>query len=96
MYVFVRTNNPRPTFHLDMTDAEKQVIRVSRRLFVQTLLDAMILCWAAALIVAVAWFLAQPWLVGHNGEALRWTVAGIIFGVGMAIGAVNFMAWLFP
>ena len=24
------------------------------------------------------------------------TVAGIVFGVGMAIGAVNFMAWLFP
>lgn len=24
------------------------------------------------------------------------TLAGIIFGVGMAIGAVNFMSWLFP
>lgn len=24
------------------------------------------------------------------------TLAGIVFGVGMAIGAVNFMAWLFP
>ena len=24
------------------------------------------------------------------------TIAGIVFGVGMAIGAVNFMAWLFP
>jgi len=23
-------------------------------------------------------------------------MAGIVFGVGMAIGAVNFMAWLFP
>jgi len=23
-------------------------------------------------------------------------IAGIVFGVGMAIGAVNFMAWLFP
>jgi type IV secretory pathway VirB2 component (pilin) len=23
-------------------------------------------------------------------------LAGILFGVGMAIGAVNFMAWLFP
>lgn len=29
---------------------------------------------------------------GHSKRAL----AGIIFGVGMAIGAVNFMAWLFP
>jgi hypothetical protein len=24
------------------------------------------------------------------------TLAGVIFGVGMAVGAVNFMAWLFP
>ena len=24
------------------------------------------------------------------------TLAGIVFGVGMAVGAVNFMAWLFP
>ena len=29
---------------------------------------------------------------GHSKKAL----AGIIFGVGMAIGAVNFMGWLFP
>jgi uncharacterized protein YciI len=27
MYAFVRTNNPRPNFHLDMTDAEKQVMQ---------------------------------------------------------------------
>ncbi|MGA2671997.1 MAG: TrbC/VirB2 family protein [Terracidiphilus sp.] len=30
-----------------------------------------------------------------EGQAKK-TVAGIVFGVGMAIGAVNFMAWLFP
>jgi type IV secretory pathway VirB2 component (pilin) len=30
-----------------------------------------------------------------EGGAKR-TMAGIIFGVGMAIGAVNFMTWLFP
>lgn len=27
MYVFVRTNNPRPTFHLDMTDAERTIMQ---------------------------------------------------------------------
>jgi len=26
MYVFVRTDNPRPTFHLDMTDDEREVM----------------------------------------------------------------------
>lgn len=30
-----------------------------------------------------------------EGQSKR-TLAGIIFGVGMAIGSVNFMAWLFP
>jgi type IV secretory pathway VirB2 component (pilin) len=30
-----------------------------------------------------------------EGQSKR-TLAGIIFGVGMAISAVNFMAWLFP
>ena len=30
-----------------------------------------------------------------EGGAKR-TMAGVIFGVGMAVGAVNFMAWLFP
>ncbi len=27
MYVFVRTNNPRPTFHLDMTAEEKGIMQ---------------------------------------------------------------------
>ncbi len=30
-----------------------------------------------------------------EGESKR-MLAGIIFGIGMAIGAVNFMQWLFP
>ena len=30
-----------------------------------------------------------------EGGAKR-TMAGIVFGVGMAIGAVSFMSWLFP
>ena len=30
-----------------------------------------------------------------EGDSKR-VLAGIIFGVGMAIGAVNFMSWLFP
>ncbi len=30
-----------------------------------------------------------------EGQSKR-LIAGIVFGVGMAIGAVNFMAWLFP
>lgn len=31
---------------------------------------------------------------GEGGA--RRTLAGVIFGVGMAVGAVNFLSWLFP
>lgn len=34
------------------------------------------------------------WAYGENDS--KRMLAGIVFGVGMAIGAVNFMAWLFP
>jgi type IV secretory pathway VirB2 component (pilin) len=30
-----------------------------------------------------------------EGQAKK-SIAGIVFGVGMAVGAVNFLAWLFP
>jgi len=30
-----------------------------------------------------------------EGAAKR-TMAGVVFGVGMAVGAANFMSWLFP
>jgi type IV secretory pathway VirB2 component (pilin) len=30
-----------------------------------------------------------------EGDSKR-ALAGIVFGVGMALGAVNFMSWLFP
>ena len=30
-----------------------------------------------------------------EGQSKR-MLAGIVFGIGMAVGAVNFMAWLFP
>ncbi len=36
-------------------------------------------------------------LIFAYGEgAGKKTMAGIVFGVGMSVGAVNFMAWLFP
>jgi len=31
-----------------------------------------------------------------EGGGSKRVIAGVLFGVGMAIGAVNFMAWLFP
>src|SRR5262249_16900005 len=38
----------------------RQLVRVSRRLFGQSLLDALIWCWAGALLLGTAWCLAEP------------------------------------
>ena len=35
-----------------------------------------------------------PFAFGEGGS--KRVLAGVLFGVGMAIAAVNFMAWLFP
>ena len=35
-------------------------------------------------------------MFAYSDGGSKKTLAGIIFGVGMAVGAVNFMAWLFP
>ncbi len=35
-------------------------------------------------------------MFAYGEGAGKKTMAGVVFGVGMAIGAVNFMAWLFP
>jgi len=45
-----------------------------------------------SLVAIVIGGLTYAYGEGHSKR----TVAGIVFGVGMAIGAVNFMSWLFP
>ena len=45
-----------------------------------------------SLVAIVVGGLTYAYGEGHSKR----TLAGIIFGVGMAIGAVNFMSWLFP
>jgi type IV secretory pathway VirB2 component (pilin) len=44
-------------------------------------------------LVAIVW--GGLMFAFAEGESKR-VLAGILFGVGMAIGAVNFMTWLFP
>ena len=45
--------------------------------------------------VAGAVFLAGLTFAFGEGGSKR-VLAGVLFGVGMAIAAVNFLAWLFP
>lgn len=45
-----------------------------------------------SLVAIVVGGLTYAYGEGHSKR----TLAGIIFGVGMAIGAANFMSWMFP
>lgn len=68
---------------------ERQVHKAGRRLFVQTLLEMWVRCWAAGAVIAAGWFLAQPWVVGKAEPFLRWTVAG-----GLLAAATVLAVWL--
>ena len=45
-------------------------------------------------LVAIVWG-GLTFAFSDGGDSKR-MLAGIIFGLGMALGAVNFIAWLFP
>jgi hypothetical protein len=55
---------------------QRQIACVSRRLFVQSLLDALITFWSGALLLAAAWCVAEPHVAGGSPAWLRWAVAG--------------------
>lgn len=64
-------------------------LRVARRrLFLQTLLNRLVVAWAAALAAAALWFLAEPYLIAARPDWLRWAVAGGLVGVGTLLGLV--------
>jgi hypothetical protein len=73
--------------HPTPSHLRRQLCRVSRRLWVQDLLDALIWCCAGALVLSALWFLAQPILLEDPPNWLRWAVAGgiTIAAVGTAI-----------
>jgi len=59
----------------------RQLARVSRRLFLQTLVDVLAWCWAGALVLAAVWLLVEPLIPGERADWVRWAVVG---GVGLA------------
>ncbi len=66
---------------------QRQVARVRRRLFYQSLVNFLAWCWAAALVLAAGWLLAEPLIPGERAEWVRWAVAGGI-GLGATLLAV--------
>lgn len=66
----------------------RQITRVSRRMFVQSLLDALIGCWVGALLLAAVWCLAEPHLLAAP-PWLRWAVAGGLAGGATVLAIVR-------
>jgi hypothetical protein len=59
----------------------RQLARVSRRLFLQTLVDILAWCWAGTLVLSAVWLLVEPLIPGERADWVRWTVVG---GIGLA------------
>ncbi len=70
------------------TPLQRQITKVSRRLFWQTVLDTLVWCWTWALVVAVGWFLAQPFVLEEPKPWLRWAVTGGLLGVGSVLALI--------
>src|SRR5262249_27424166 len=69
------------------SNVQRQVAKATRRLFVQTLLDHLVWCWAGALLAATLGFAVQPWLLGPAEDWVRWAVAGTVLtaATGLAV-----------
>src|SRR5206468_3202869 len=54
---------------------QAQIRRASRRLQMQSVVNALIWCWAGALLMSALWCLAEPWVIEAAKPAFRWQIA---------------------
>jgi hypothetical protein len=73
------------------TPLQRQLHRVSRRLFWQTLLGCLVWCWSGALLLSAVWFLLQPHVLAEPPAWLRGAVAGGALLAGTLLAFV--LAW---
>ena len=59
-----------------------------RRLILQALLNRLAAGWAAALLLALGWLLAEPWLLESPPANLKWVVAGVLAAAGTVAAVV--------
>src|SRR5262245_35070316 len=74
--------------HSKLSPVQRQLARVSRRLFLQVFLDSLFWCLAGALILAAVWFLVQPLVLSAPPDWLRWALAGGLIVAGTALAVV--------
>src|SRR5260370_15791313 len=68
---FLALSHRRPTMAQSLSPLHRQIARVSRRLFLQTLLACLLWCWAGSLVVVAGWFFLQPHLFPALSPAWR-------------------------
>ena len=66
----------------------RQITRVSRRLFIQTLFAALFWSWAGTLLVAAAWFLLQPYWLASLAEWGRLGIPCAVLAVGSVVAVI--------
>jgi hypothetical protein len=69
----------------------RQLHQVSRRLWLQALIERLAWCCTCALAVTAVWLLVHPFLAGQPETWLRWSVLGGTLGVATALAA--FLTW---
>lgn len=67
---------------------QTQIRQAYRRLQFQSVINALVWCWAAAILLAVVWCLAEPWLLSSARPILRWQIAAGLFVAGTLTAAV--------
>lgn len=70
------------------TPLDRQLRRVRRRMFLQTLLHTLVRCWIVALICTAAWFLAEPYWWPQASPKSRGMAAGAFGFVGTLLAIV--------
>jgi hypothetical protein len=64
---------------------ERSVARARRRLFVQSLVNALVSGWAVGLGVGLGWVLAEPWVLDSPPAWAKWAVAGGTVALGTLV-----------
>jgi len=70
------------------TPIERSVRKARRRLFLQLLVNRLAVCWSVALLLGLAWVVAQPMLVPSPPEWLWWAVVGGLVGLATILAVV--------
>ena len=71
---------------------QKQLTRVTRRLFLRTFFTSLFRCWAVALVAGAGWFIGQQYLLESLPNSTRLAIAGGLLGVGTIVAII--VAWV--